>query len=192
MWYSIDAVKGTPQNKKEMECKIMRKVSNFSQLAILSKHGEDGLAGDTFEIALKEFFEMELKVSSKGVVDLPVKVSQKAKRFNKVEVKTGAGEVRNELKGNSYVIYCPVVDLEQDLYHQEAFVIQRTIFIECLKAAKCYRYYKKATDGSYGDAIQTFWNRKQNAPHGKKIYALLDELYEHGTPLADWLEEIEG
>lgn len=165
-------------------------MTKFDKLVTLAKHGKDGEKGDTFEIALKEFFGLELAVSPEKVVDLPVKVSAKVKRFNKVEVKTGAGEIRNQLKGNSYVIYCPVVDMTADLIHQEAFILERKVFIECVKAAGCYRADKKTSNNTYTEAIQTFWNNKQNKPHGKKLFALLDELYEHGTPLADWLEEL--
>ena len=165
-------------------------MTKLENLAVYAKHGKDGEKGDTFEIALKEFFGLNLAVSPEKVVDLPVKVSEKVKRFNKVEVKTGAGEIRNQLKGNSYVIYCPVVDMTTDLIHQEAFILERRVFIECVKAAGCFREGKRTTNNTYTEAIQTFWNNTQNKPHGKKLFALLDELYEYGTPLADWLEEL--
>lgn len=165
-------------------------MTKFENLKGYAKHGKDGEKGDIFEIALKEFFGLELAVSPQKVVDLPVKVTARVKTFNKIECKTGAGEIRHELKGNSFVIYCPVVDMGADLLHQEAFILQRSIFIECVKKAGCFRESKKATNGTSGEAIQTFWNNKLNKPHGKKLFALLDELYEHGTPLAEWLEEI--
>lgn len=163
-------------------------MTKFSELAIYAKHGKDGEKGDTFEIALKEFFGLELAVSPQRVVDLPAKVSEKVKHFNKVECKTGAGEIRNELKGNSYVIYCPVVNMNVDLLHQEAFILPRKIFIECIKKAGCFRQCKKSSNGTQGEAIQTFWNAKLDKPHGRKYYFLLDELYEHGIPLSEWLE----
>lgn len=165
----------------------MKNLEMFKDLAV---HGADGAKGDIFEIALKDFFGLDLAVSRQGVVDLPVRVSAKVKRFNKVEVKTGAGEVKHELKGNSFVVYCPVVDLSADLIHQEAFILERKVFIECLKRSGCFREGKRTSNNTYTEAIQTFWNNKQNKPHGKKLFALLDELYEHGTPLADWLEEL--
>lgn len=165
-------------------------MTNFSELAKLAKHGKDGEKGDTFEIALKEFFGLELAVSPQKVVDLPIKISSKVKGFNKVEVKTGAGEIKHELKGNSFVIYCPVVDMSTDLIHQEAFILERKVFIECVKRSGCYRDSKRTTNNTYTEAIQTFWNNKQNKPHGKKLFALLDELYENGTPLSEWLEEL--
>ena len=165
-------------------------MTNFNTLSAHSIHGNDGKMGDTFEIALKEFFGLDLKVSPNGVVDLPIKVSERVKTFNKVEVKTGAGTIQHELKGNSFVIYCPVVDMTTDLIHQEAFILERKVFIECVKRAGCFRESKKTTNNTYTEAIQTFWNNKQNKPHGKKLFALLDELYENGTPLSEWLEEL--
>lgn len=165
----------------------MKKLEAFESLVV---HGADGAKGDIFEIALKDFFDLELSVSRQGVVDLPVKVSAKVKSFNKVEVKTGAGEVKHELKGNSFVIYCPIVDLSTDILHQEAFLIERKIFIECLKRSGCFRESKRTTNNTHTEAIQTFWNNKQNKPHGKKLFALLDELYAHGIVLSEWLEEL--
>lgn len=165
-------------------------MTKFENLRGYAKHGLDGEKGDIFEVALKEFFGLEMVVSQSKVVDLPVKVTTKVKCFNKVEVKTGAGEVKNNLKGNSFVIYCPVVDMSLDLIHQEAFILERKVFIECLKASGCYRESKRTSNNTYTEAIQTFWNNKQNKPHGKKLEYLLDELYEHGTPLQEWLEEL--
>ena len=165
-------------------------MTTLKNLTMYAKHGKDGLNGDTFEIALKEFFGLPLEVSPSKVVDLPIRVTEKVKKFNKVECKTGAGEIKHELKGNSFVVYCPVVDLEKDLIHQEAFILERKVFIECVKSAGCYRADKKTTNNTHTEAIQTFWNNKQNKPHGRKLYVLLDELYEHGTPLQEWLEEL--
>lgn len=153
-----------------------------------SIHGEDGLAGDCFELALHDHFGQELKVSGNGVVDLKAKVT--AKTFNKVEVKTGAGQIPNNLKGNSFVIYCPVVDMNLPLHKQEAFVVKRTVFIKCLQEAECYRVSKRTTSGQTTEAIQTFWNRKLNKPHGRKLSYLLDALYNSGCQtLEEWLQE---
>ena len=95
-----------------------------------------------------------------------------------------------EFDGNSFVVYCPVVDLSTDLLHQEAFILERKVFIECLKRSGCFREGKRTSNNTYTEAIQTIWNNKQNKPHGKKLFALLDELYEHGTVLGEWLEEL--
>ena len=147
------------------------------EYASLSVHGNDGLKGDCFELALHDLQGEDLAVSARGVVDIRIRVSEKVKTSNKVEVKTGAGQIPHNLKGNSYIIYCPVVDLNKTILEQEAFILPRKTFIECLVASGCYRESKRTTVGSYTEAIQTFWNSSKNAPHGKKYYKLLDALY---------------
>lgn len=163
-------------------------MKTLNDYASYSIHGNDGLAGDCFELALHDHFGQPLRVSGNGVVDLKARVT--AKTFNKVEVKTGAGQIPNNLKGNSYVVYCPVVDLSLPLHKQEAFVVKRTVFIKCLQEAECYRVSKRTTSGQTTEAIQTFWNRKLNKPHGRKLSYLLDALYNSGCQtLEEWLEE---
>ena len=163
-------------------------MKTLNDYAIYSIHGEDGLAGDCFELALHDHFGQPLRVSGNGVVDLKARVT--AKTYNKVEVKTGAGQIPNNLKGNSYVVYCPVVDLSLPLHKQEAFVVKRVVFIKCLQEAECYRVSKRTTAGTSTEAIQTFWNRKLNKPHGRKLSYLLDALYASGCQtLEEWLME---
>lgn len=163
-------------------------MKTLNDYASYSIHGNDGLAGDCFELALHDHFGQPLRVSGNGVVDLKARVT--AKTYNKVEVKTGAGQIPNNLKGNSYVVYCPVVDLDKPLRKQEAFVVKRTVFIKCLQEAECYRVSKRTTSGQTTEAIQTFWNRKLNKPHGRKLSYLLDALYASGCQtLEEWLEE---
>lgn len=162
----------------------------LNDYAPYSIHGVDGLPGDCLELALHDHFGQDLRVSGKGIVDLKAKVSATVKTYNKVEVKTGAGQIPNNLKGNSYVVYCPVVDLSKPLHKQEAFVVKRTVFIQCLQEAECYRVSKRTTAGTYTEAIQTFWNRKLNKPHGRKLERLLDALYASGCQtLEEWLKE---
>jgi hypothetical protein len=165
-------------------------MKTLNDYAIYSIHGDDGLAGDCFELALHDHFGQPLRVSGNGIVDLKAKVSATVKTYNKVEVKTGAGQIPNNLKGNSYVVYCPVVDLSLPLHKQEAFVVKRAVFIKCLQEAECYRVSKRTTAGTSTEAIQTFWNRKLNKPHGRKLSYLLDALYASGCQtLEEWLEE---
>ena len=164
-------------------------MKTLSEYAIYSTHGDDGLPGDCAELALHDFFNQPLRVSANGVVDLKARIT--AKTFNKVEVKTGAGQIPNNLKGNSYVIYIPVVDLSKPLNKQEGFVVKRTVFIKCLQESGCYRVSKRTTSGQTTEAIQTFWNRKLNKPHGRKLEYLLDALYNSGCKtLEEWLKEI--
>lgn len=154
-----------------------------------SIHGKDGLSGDCFELALHDFHNQPLVVSARGVVDVKIKISATVKNYNRVEVKTGAGQIPNNLKGNSYVVYCPVVDLSKPLIKQEAFILKRSTFIQCLKESGCYRESKTTTAGTKTEAIQTFWNHKLNAPHGKKLYKLLDALYaSDALTVEEWLE----
>lgn len=170
-------------------CEFIRNVP-LRFFASYSIHGNDGLHGDCLELGLKGWLGLELAMSGKGVVDLKTKVSDTVKTYNKVEVKTGAGQIPNNLKGNSYVVYCPVVDLDKPLNKQEAFVVKRTVFIKCLQEAECYRVGKRTTAGTTTEAIQTFWNRKLNKPHGRKLERLLDALYASGCQtLEEWLEE---
>lgn len=165
----------------------MKKLIEYSAYSV---HGEDGLAGDCFEIALHDFFGQDLCTSARGVVDLKARVSDKVKTYNKVEVKTGAGQIPNNLKGNAYIVYCPVVDLDKPLNEQKAYVLKRTDFIQCLQEAECYRVSKRTTSGSNTEAIQTFWNRKLNKPHGRKLANLEASLMAHRVmTLEVWLKK---
>lgn len=115
---------------------------------------------------------------------------------NRYEVKTGAGELGNVngtlLRGCKYVLYCPVPIADADgfisLEKQEAFVLTKEAFLACLENAGALRE-KTSTAGVRKVTIQTFWNRKQNKPHGALLYRLLDELYENcETTLEEMLE----
>lgn len=106
---------------------------------------------------------------------------------NRYEVKTSAGVLGNAdgsrlLKGARFVIYCPVPVVDADGYidleKQEAFVLTRENFLACLENAGALRE-KTSTAGTRQITIQTFWNRKQNKPHGALLYRLLDELYDN-------------
>lgn len=148
------------------------KLSYFEQF---NTKGEDGLAGACFELALHNFLGDRLEVSGVGKTDIRLNIGGK---LRKVEVKTGAGRIANDCKGNSYILFCPVVNMEASLDRQEAFIIKRSVFIETLKDAGLYRESKSSTSGPATEAIQTFWNRAKNKPHGKKLYILLDLLYD--------------
>lgn len=149
---------------------------NLSEYLPYVIHGADGMRGDCFEAALHDFYEGVPYVSPIGVVDIKIKISA-AKVGNRVEVKSGAGTIKNNLRGNSFVIYCPIVNLDLPLSRQEAFAIPRKQFIEMLTRAKCYRSIKKTTSGSFTEAIQTFWIHSKNKPNGRKYDLLMDEIY---------------
>ena len=106
------------------------------------------------------------------------------------EIKHGGGELgeagKRLLKGVQRVLYIPVpvtyCDANGvewiDLHQQEGFLLSRDAFLLSLEQADLLRE-KKPTAGSLKVTIQTFWNAKQNKPHGRKVYALLDALYEN-------------
>lgn len=104
----------------------------------------------------------------------------------RLEVKTSAGELGNAgaalLPHCSKVLYCPVPIMDADgyvdPYKQEAFLLSREDFLAALEEAGALRE-KTSTAGVRKVTIQTFWNRKQNKPHGALLYRLLDTLYEH-------------
>lgn len=136
----------------------------------------DGHYGDTFETALKEYFGQLALVSRGRAFDFILDKTR-------YEIKTGAGELgrtgKKACAGVSYVIYCPVYDESKPIEAQEAFVVKRDDFINLLQAVGLYRESKTPTNGRANvQAIQTFWNRSKNAPHGKKYFALLDALYD--------------
>lgn len=106
------------------------------------------------------------------------------------EVKTGAGELGNLgqrlLKGCKHVLYVPVPVWTEDSrgrlvidpWKQEGFVLSREAFLEALAEANLIRE-KTSTAGVRKVTIQTFWNSKQNKPHGRGYERLLDALYSH-------------
>lgn len=155
--------------------------------AVYNTKGEDGLAGACLEVALHDILGEKLEVRAVGKTDLRLMIEGK---LCKVEVKTGAGRLLHDCRGNSYMLYCPVVNLEADIYHQEAFLIRRKLFIQILQDVGLYRASKDSTSGPATEAIQTFWNRKLNKPHGRKYEKLLDRLYEESYGTIDvYLQE---
>lgn len=153
------------------------------------KPTDTGATGKAFERACKEHLHMISKVARAGHSDL-----RRANVYH--EVKTGGGELGNDgeklVKGSSRIIYCPVVDCEKELEKQVAFVLSRENFLHVLESCGLLRE-KISTNGQRKITIQTFWNNKLNAPHGKKYYKLLDTLnacVESGQAMtfAEWLD----
>ena len=149
-----------------------------------------GHFGDTFEAGIKALVGQDCLVSRGRSFDLILN----KKRY---EIKTGAGELgrvgERACAGVSMIIYCPVFDETKPIEKQEAFVIKRQTFLDLLVDVGLYRTNKATTNkGNNIQAIQTFWNRSKNAPHGKKYYALIDALYDRmEMTLEDFLKEIE-
>lgn len=133
---------------------------------------DSGASGKTMERDLKAAFKQRAKVAKQGKVDF--------RRDNKCfEVKTGSGEVAQLLHSNiKYVIYVPVVDMSKPVTAQEGFIIGKAEFLSCLMRCGALRH-KVTTDGRDTIGIQTFWNRKKNAPHGKLYGKILDMMYDN-------------
>lgn len=149
-----------------------------------------GAYGIACEMELKRFLHLKVKVSEPNQTDL-----RKARVC--YEVKTGAGELGDEgqklVKGASYVIYVPVVDESRAVNEQEGFVMNKAIFLETLDSLGMIRR-KTSSCGMPKITIQTFWNRKQNKPHGKKLFEMLDAFYTltdsgEAQTLQDWLSQ---
>lgn len=159
------------------------------------KKNDCGAIGKLFEAELKRTVGLKEAVSKAGKVDM-----RKCKK--NYEIKQGAGELGNAgdklLKGCSRVVYVPVVtgepkseeDISEWIKSQEGFVLERETFLQCIENAGLLRE-KISSAGIAKITIQTFWNNKLDKPHGKKYYALLDQLYENCLcTLEDWLEEV--
>ena len=153
------------------------------------KPTDTGATGKAFERACKERLHMLSKVARAGQSDL-----RRAKVY--YEVKTSSGELGNDgeklVKGSSRVIYCPRVESNKELDEQTAFVLSRADFLLVLESCGLLRE-KISTNGQRKITIQTFWNNKLNAPHGKKYFKLLDALNTcvsdgKAMAFADWLK----
>lgn len=125
----------------------------------------------------------------------------------RLEVKTAGGQLwldgEETIAHADKVLYCPVpiadADGYVDPYKQEAFLLNKEAFLEALEQAGAIRTdkirtpearaKKAAENGERGPvqpgefkrsvAIQTFWNRKANKPHGRLLYRILDAMYEN-------------
>lgn len=151
---------------------------------------DTGATGKAFERACKEHLHMLSKVARAGHADL-----RRTGVYH--EVKTGAGELGNDgeklVKGSSMVIYCPKVDENKELDEQNAYVMTRDTFLFVLNMVGLLRE-KTSTNGQRKITIQTFWNNKLNAPHGKKYFKLLDTLNDcvkcgQAMEFAEWLND---
>lgn len=104
-----------------------------------------------------------------------------------IEVKSGSGVMsydnshKTVSKGSRLVLYVPVVEVESNgsvrLDRQEGFLLDRETFVDVIENAGLLRSNKVSTQGTLELAIQTFYNRKLNKPHGKGYERLIDLLY---------------
>ena len=150
---------------------------------------DDGKLGKAPEEAVKEFLGLKVCVAKAGRTDM-----RKAQIC--YEIKTGAGELGDLdgklLKGSTMVIYIPVVDENLSIDRQEGFVMQKEVFLATLDNLGLIRE-KTSTAGARKITIQTFWNRKQNKPHGRGLAKMLDAFYdmegEEVQTLQTWLDQ---
>lgn len=158
-------------------------------MVINYKEDDFGKYGKATEEAVKEFLGLKVCVAKAGHTDM-----RKAQIC--YEIKTGAGELGDFggklVKGSSMVIYVPVVDENVPVYRQEGFVMSREVFLATLDGLGLIRE-KTSTAGKRKITIQTFYNRKQNKPHGRKLAMMLDAFYnmegEEVQTLQSWLEQ---
>ena len=148
-----------------------------------------GRNGKAFERLCKERLHMQSKVAAPGRTDM-------RRAAQCYEIKSGAGELGKLgdklVKGSRYVIYCPVINPKKELTEQRAYVMARDTFLEVLSEAGLLRE-KTSTNGERKITIQTFWNGKLNAPHGKKYFKLLEILERavlsaQAMPFSEWLD----
>lgn len=149
------------------------------------KTSDCGKLGKAFERDLKNAFNQKAIVAKQGKIDF----RRDRKCF---EVKTGAGEITLLLKSSiKYVIYIPVVNMAMPIEKQEGFIISREIFLNGLSDLGLIRD-KISSAGINVKSIQTFWNNKENKPHGTKYYKLIDFLYENSIMTLDEYFDCKG
>ena len=132
-----------------------------------------GWRGDAFETGTKEFLGFKNPhVSKSGRPD-----PRRGERW--YEFKHSAGElgiVNDKLiKESSMVCYAPIIRDDDELAYINAYVLSRENFLAILENVGLLRE-KTSSNGQRKITIQTFWNNKLNAPHGKKYFKLLDAL----------------
>ena len=172
----------------------------MKQVSIVRRSSDSGRYGDAMETSLKAFFDYAVKVSKAGRPDL-----RRGGRY--YEVKTGAGEVEALYHSSMpYVIFVPVpaytetpigfdadgvalVELTVDVTRCEGFLFDRVAFLQAMEAINAIRPAKKGTDGQLRHCLQTYWNHKKQAPHGKLLEKILDAGYaESLLTFEEWLE----
>ena len=148
-----------------------------------------GWRGDAFEVGTKDFLGVKNpRVSPAGRADF--------RRGNKwYEFKHSGGELGvlgdKLVKGSSMVCYAPIVRGGDELAYIDAYVLSRENFLAILRNVELLRE-KTSTKGIRKVTIQTFWNNKLDAPHGKKYFKLVDALENavrdgYAMRFTDWL-----
>lgn len=134
---------------------------------------DNGLLGKALEVAIKDYLGKPLTLSPQGTCDTYL-----GRRH--VEIKQGAGVVGiaggKLLKGSGLMLFVPVVLPDYDILHQQGFIGERPEWLEAMNNAGALRE-KVSSTGQRVIALQTFWNRTANAPHGKLLDKMIEEMY---------------
>ncbi len=95
-------------------------------------------------------------------------------------IKTGAGTLdygNGYSKGETIIIYIPIVNVQEKLKFQDGVVCKREDFLTAMEKAKLIRHNKKTTQGTISPiAIQTFYNRKTGYYNKKALARMAEEL----------------
>ncbi len=157
------------------------------------KYGFDtsdcGWRGKAFEVGTKDFLGFKNpRVSPAGRADC-----RRANRY--YEFKHCGGELGvlgdKLIKGSNLICYAPIVHGDDELQSIRAYVMPRDTFLAVLDNVGLLRE-KTSSNGIRKVTIQTFWNNKLDAPHGKKYFKLVDELedmvdFGQAMPFFEWL-----
>ena len=133
------------------------------------------LCGYCLELSIKDYLGLPLVLSPAGKVDVTMPINGKNR---KTEIKQNGGDWRNNCKGESFVAYCPYVDLDKPLNQQFGYIVVKTAFVRCAEKVNLIRHGKKDSKGYSKDSLQTVYNYKLNQFHGAKAFkftALLED-----------------
>ena len=137
------------------------------------------LMGYLLELAVKDFFGLQLVISKPGSNDLWRVPIHGALRV--VEAKENGGDFRHYGLGNSFIFYAVFIDPSKDLRGQLGYLIPMRTFRTAGDDLHHIRHDKKDRKGNSKVSLQGLYNYKQGDYHGVKAFKLIDR----------WTEDIE-
>lgn len=141
-----------------------------------------GYHGYLLELAVKDFYGRPLVISPRGKLDLSGEVYGHLRRL---EVKSNGGDFYNAGKGSSFILYAVYVDPDEDLRHQEGYLIPMKLFrqvgyaLNHIRGEKSYKDDKGVT--RYKMSLQTLYNYSKADYHGRKAEKLIDLWLDGGA-----------
>lgn len=150
----------------------------YQFLSDAQKNATDALFGYLLELAVKDFFNRPLVISSAGRIDLSAVINGKLRRL---EVKQNGGDFRTAGKGSSYIAYSIYIDVNKPLSEQFGYVMPMSVFRECGNALNLIRSEKTDSAGHSKMSLQTLYNYKKNDYHGAKAFKLSALWEENGA-----------